>query len=303
MKHGELGMKWLLIEKFIPSDEKFVLNAIHGVGDNIKYTPTVDFLRAAYIKLNNMFFNGELPNDIDFKIEKNLDDNGVGHTQANDNLAENCIDIEYVSLNGTMIKTPHSWIETIIHEMIHVAEFTEHPEHFMHKSDYEKHGKWFMNKAKGFKKLGFDIGEKDMDINIGTSEDDEDIKTRYENFMFIGLGRNPVFDTEILVKVAKTDKDKVLQALKQRGCRSVKILNTNNLNSTRLTGQSIQDILQRKTLELDDTEFNSKYGPFDEVETIDLTSLKVNESIVLEKVHRPAITVTILPDGRRRFRT
>ena len=108
-------MKWLLIEKFIPSDEKFVLNAIHGVSDSIKYTPTVDFLRAAYIKLNNMFFNDKLPNDIDFKIEKNLDDNGVGYTQAKDNYAENCIDIEYVSLNGTIIKTPHSWIETIIH--------------------------------------------------------------------------------------------------------------------------------------------------------------------------------------------
>ena len=63
----------------------------------------------------------------------------------------------------------------------------------------------------------------------------------------------------------------------------MKILNTNNLNSTRLSSQSIQDILQRKTLELDDNEFNSKYGPFDEVETIDLTSLKVNESMVLEK--------------------
>ena len=142
-----------------------------------------------------------------------------------------------------------------------------------------------------------------MDINIGTSEDDEDIKARYENFMFIGLGRNPVFDTEILVKVAKADKDKALQALKQMGCKSVKILNSDNLNSTRLPSQSIQDILQRKTLELYDTEFNSKYGPFDEVETIDLTNLKVNESMVLEKEHRPAITVTILPDGRRRFRT
>ena len=303
MKHEELDMKWLLIEKFIPSDEKFILDAIHGIKDNGKYTPTVDFLKAAYIKLNIMFFNGELPNDIEFKIEKNLDDNGAGHTQANDNYTENCIDIEYVSLNGTLMKSPHSWIETIIHEMIHVAEFIEHPEHFMHKSDYKKHGKWFMDKAKSFKKWGFDIGEKDMDIDIGTSEDDEDIKTRYENFMFIGLGRNPVFDTEILVKVAKTDKDKALQALKQSGCRYVKILNTDNLNSTRLSSQSIQDILQRRTLELDDTEFNSKYGPFDEVETIDLTNLKVNESVVLEKAHCQAITVTILPDGRRRYRT
>ena len=202
-----------------------------------------------------------------------------------------------------MLKTPHSWIETIIHEMIHVAEFTEHPEHFMHKSDYEKHGPWFMDKAKSFKKFGVDIGEIEMDKNIGTSEDDEDIKARYENFMFIELGRNPVFGTEMLVKVAKTDKDKAMQALKKKGCKSVKILNTDNLNSTRLPSQSIHDILQRKTLELDDIEFNSKYGPFDEVETIDLTSLKVNESMVLEKTHRPAIIVTIDSDGIRHYMT
>ena len=31
----------------------------------------------------------------------------------------------------------------------------------MHKSDYEKHGKWFMDKAKSFKKFGFDIGENE----------------------------------------------------------------------------------------------------------------------------------------------
>ena len=166
-----------------------------------------------------------------------------------------------------------------------------------------KHDKWFMDKEKGFKKWGFDIGEIEMDKNIGTSEDDEDIKTRYENFMFIGLGRNPVFGTEILVKVAKTDKDKAMKALKQKGCKSVKILNTDNLNSTRLSSQSIHDIFQRKTLELDDNVFNSKYGPFDEVETIDLTSLKVNESMVLGKVHRPAIIVTIDSDGIRHYRT
>ena len=166
-----------------------------------------------------------------------------------------------------------------------------------------KHSKWFMDKAKGFKKWGFDIGEIEMDKNIGTSEDDEDIKARYENFMFIELGRNQVFGTEMLVKVAKTDKDKAMQALKKRGCKSVKILNTDNLNSTRLPSQSIRDILQRKTLELDDIEFNSKYGPFDEVETIDLTSLKVNESMVLEKAHRPAIIVTIDSDGIRHYMT
>ena len=294
-------MKWMLIEKFIPSDEKFILNAIHCVGDNIKYTPTVDFLKASYLKLNNMFFNGELPNDIDFRIEKNLDDNGVGHTQAKDNYSGNCIDIEYVSLNGTMMKTPHSWIETIIHEMIHVAELTEHPEHFMRKSDYEKHGKWFMDKAKGFKKWGFDIGEKDMDINIGTSEDDEDIKAKHEKSIFLKLGIIPIYNLDSLIKIAKKDKDDALAALKKLGCRKITLMKTNNLNAARLANIDVSDIGERQYLMND--EFMDKYGPFEEIDTIDLTKMTINERTFHAKNHRPAITVTILPDGRRRFRT
>ena len=301
MKHGELGMKWLLIEKFIPSDEKFVLNAIHGVRDSIKYTPTVDFLRAAYIKLNNMFFNGELPNDIDFKIEKNLDDNGVGHTHAKDNYAENCIDIEYVSLNGTIVKTPHSWIETIIHEMIHVAEFTEHPEYFMHKSDYEKHDKWFMNKAKGFKKLGFDIGEIEMDKNIGTSDDYEDIKVKHEKSIFLKLGSIPIYNLDSLIKIAKKDKDDALTALKKLGCNKIILMKTNNLNAVRLANIDVSDIGERQYL-MDD-EFIDKYGPFEEMDTIDLTKMTINERLVHTKNQRPAIIVTIDSDGIRHYRT
>lgn len=90
-----------------------------------------------------------------------------------------------------------------------------------------KHGKWFIDKAKSFKKFGFDIGEKDMGINIGTSEDDEDIKARYENFMFIELGRNPVFGTEMLVKVAKTDKDNCNIVLFCSGLFTIDLIQSN----------------------------------------------------------------------------
>ena len=290
-----------MIEKFIPSDEKFILNAIHGVGDNIKYTPTVDFLKAAYLKLNNMFFNGELPNDIDFRIEKNLDDNGVGHTHAKDNYSENCIAIEYVSLNGTMMKTPHSWIETIIHEMIHVAEFIEHPEHFMHKSDYEKHGKWFMDKAKSFKKFGFDIGEIEMDKNIGTSEDDEDIKAKHEKSIFLKLGSIPIYNLDSLIKIAKKDKNEALTALKKLGCRKIILMKTNNLNAVRLANIDVSDIGERQYLMND--EFMDKYGPFEEIDTIDLTKMTINERSFHDKNHRPAIIVTIDSDGIRHYRT
>ena len=36
-------MKWLLIEKLIPSDDKFIVNSLN-IDDGMKYTPTKDFL-------------------------------------------------------------------------------------------------------------------------------------------------------------------------------------------------------------------------------------------------------------------
>ena len=102
-------------------------------------------------------------------------------------------------------------------------------------------------------------------------------------------------------KVGKSDKDYALSKLKKQGCITAKIMNTDNLNSARLDDIPIDKIgVFEYSLDCDDVK---KYGPFKEVETIDLTKLNVNESEMKSKTHRPAITVTILPDGRRRYRT
>ena len=171
----------------------------------------------------------------------------------------------------------------------------------MHKSDYEKHGKWFMDKAKSFKKFGFDIGEIEMDKNIGTSEDDEDIKTKHEKSIFLKLGIIPIYNLDSLIKIAKKDKDDALAILKKLGCRKITLMKTNNLNAVRLANIDVSDIGERQYLMND--EFIDKYGPFEEIDTIDLTKMTINERTFHAKNHRPAITVTILPDGRRRFRT
>ena len=78
-------------------------------------------------------------------------------------------------------------------------------------------------------------------------------------------------------------------------------MKTNNLNAVRLSNIDVSDIGERQYLMND--EFMDKYGPFEEIDTIDLTKMTINERTFHTKNHRPAITVTILPDGRRRFRT
>ena len=158
-----------------------------------------------------------------------------------------------------------------------------------------------MDKAKGFKKFGFDIGEIEMGKNIGTSDDYEDIKAKHEKSIFMKLGIIPIYNLDSLIKIAKKDKDDALATLKKLGCRKITLMKTNNLNAVRLANIDVSDIGERQYL-MDD-EFMDKYGPFEEMDTIDLTKMVINERTFHAKNHRPAITVTILPDGRRRFRT
>lgn len=126
---------------------------------------------------------------------------------------------------------------------------------------------WFEEQARKFKKYGFNVTVKD-ESDMKTSEDDDNIKSKFDNAMFLELGYNPVLCKTSILKISKRDKDAVLSQLKRRGCKSVKVLKTDNLNSTRLRNISKSSIGKRN-YELDD-DFDRKYGPFEEVETIDL---------------------------------
>lgn len=299
-------MKWLLLEEFIPSDDKFVLDAIHGIGDKGKYTPTTDFLKSAYAKLNDMFFDGRLPVGIGFKVERDIKDGAAGRTNADDNDTGDGIDINYVSLNETLMKSPHSWIETIVHEMIHIEELITYPERFIGKK-YDMHGEWFLDRAKWFKKVGLNVGEKDMDYDIVMTTDNEDViktaKDIIKNSIFILLGKNPIYGTDSMIKVAKEDKMSVLQRLKELGCKSVTLLKTKNLNAARLPDIEFSGIGEHEFRM--DKKFIATYGPFEDVETIDLSKVPLVESSPIKRKlgQWRDVVITVGPDGRRHYQT
>lgn len=296
-------MKWLLLEEFIPSDDKFVLDAIHGVGDNDKYTPTTKFLKSAYVKLNDMFFDGRLPNDIEFKVDRDTKDNASGRTNADDNDSGNGIDINYVSLNGTLMKSPHSWIETIVHEMIHIEELVTIPERFIGKK-YDMHGEWFLDRAKEFSKVGLNIGEKDMDYNIVTSVDDEDIKKKHSSELYLKIGYNPVTKLWQLLKIKAKDKDYALSYLKKEKYRLATIVKTDNLNAVRLSICDIDSFNGPTVFNMTDS-FVKRYGPFEDVETIDLSKVPLVESSPIKRKlgQWRDIVITVGTDGRKHYQT
>ena len=291
-------MKWLLIEEYTPEDNGFIENAIRAQDSRKVYTPSVGFLKMSYRKLNKMFFDDNLPNNIEFKIETDVNDKNSGHTDADNNENPNKFNIHYISLNGTLMKSPHSWIETILHEMIHVDDFANHPEHFV--DGYNEHGDWFMKQARRLNKFGFDIVEKDMDKNTETTVDDDSIKEKLEKSTFIVFGTHPISGISSLVKVDSEDKEDALMKFKQNGCKKVTIVKTKNLNSVRLKIMDISDIGEFQYNVTN--EFDKRYGPFEEVETIDLT--KIAESTDKGKNWmKSTMTVTKLPNGRLHIRT
>lgn len=140
-----------------------------------------------------------------------------------------------------------------------------------------------------------------MDDDVKASPDSEEVKRRFNNSIFILLGRDPVSDLDSIVKIEKDDKEPVLLKLKKRGCKTVKIIKTDNLNSIWLDDIDVSDV-GRKVYQLDDDD-KSKYGPFEEVETIDLTKFQIDESKLKSREWKSTMTVVRLPNGRLHIRT
>ena len=284
-------MKWILLsESYIPNGIEIIKKSFNDDYTYEKFTPTIKFLEEAYGYLNNRLFQGKLPEDIEFKIEHSLEDNDAGHTYANDDKTEGEFVIDRVSLNGTLMMTIHSWLETILHEMIHVMDFKFHPEHFNKKinPNYDYHKGWFMKEADKFKKYGFDIKET-IDSDVETTTDDDSIKEQMNGVIYIKLGYNPIFKCDTMIKIHSLDKNSAFKELKSMGCSSIDVISTKNLSSTRLKTIELDDIGQKSYRMTD--KFNDTYGPFTKIETIDLTKTKFDEN---STIHHGKI---ILEDG------
>lgn len=97
-----------------------------------------------------------------------------------------------------------------------------------------------------------------------------------DDCMFIKLGYNPILNKVSIAKIDSKDKDAAYAKLKRLKCKSVGILKTTNLNALRLKNIDVKN-LGDNSYHIDD-EFNAKYGPFEEVDKVDLTTTTIDES-------------------------
>lgn len=265
-------MKWkLIVEDKTPSDMKSIEASFNKDVSDEKYTPTVDFVRNVYNKMNKEFFFNCLPtdNEIKFEVVNQVRNRMAGEAIAQQDLVTKEIAVKKLVVNGAFTFTLHDWMETILHEMIHVCDYVNFPQHFDDKN-YDPHGSWFMNEGKRFTKYGFDVS-RTCKSEHGISDDNERIVNMLNKELFIQVG-NTNDGTPEAFKILTKNKDKCLSILKERGYKQVVLLASENPKSVELKPTRPTKDMSIRVYRLGD-EFTRKYGPFKKVEDVDLTSL------------------------------
>jgi len=116
---------------------------------------TVNWIENHYNKFNQLYFRGTLPT---IKFKTNRTKHSWGYASFIYDYKNNTIIPDEIILSNYYDSPEVVKIQTLLHEMIHIADYTWHPEHFIkngckvtgHK--YDAHGIWFMNEAKRISK-------------------------------------------------------------------------------------------------------------------------------------------------------
>ena len=121
---------------------------------------TIAWIEKNYKKFNKMYWDNKLP-DIEFKVSRSR--NTWGYAAFRYNYAKSTITPTSITLSNYYDSPENVKINTLLHEMIHIADYTFHPEHFIRNGrrvsghHYDAHGYWFLAEAKRIEKFGWVI--------------------------------------------------------------------------------------------------------------------------------------------------
>lgn len=142
---------------------------------------TIEWIRTKYNKFNKLYFNNELPN-IEFKISRSKHQWGYAGYMIKIKTGE--VIPEYIAISNYYDSPEHVKETTLLHEMIHIKDYAQHPEHFYvgHRKNryYDAHGIWFRNEAAKFIKFGYDIYKNVTDEEVLVSTLSESTKQNIE---------------------------------------------------------------------------------------------------------------------------
>ena len=294
-------MKWIKLfdeATKTPSDLDAIVSSIAD-DDSTMMTPTIDFLKNVYSLMNKRMFFNNLPQDKDMEFELKSDSRGrwFGLANAYRDVDTGVIQVNGITLNTAKTQSMRNWIETIVHEMIHLCDYVTYPEHFSDKS-YDEHGEWFLNEAKRFKKIGLTITPQNHSDN-GVDDENKRIMNMIGKEIYVQIGKTNDGLPQIF-KILTKNKEKCFKVLKKKGYRKVILLSTENPKSVELKPTFPKDGIDFKVWYLGD-EFDRHYGPFKKIEVVDLQNMLVDENFDPGKSQLPKGVKVIKTIGRKQL--
>lgn len=116
---------------------------------------TTSWISSNYNKFNNLYFGGTLPN---IKFKTNHSKTSWGFASFRFDWTNDTIIPEAITISNYYDSPEEVKIQTLLHEMIHIADYFWHPEHFIRNGrrvsgrSYNAHGYWFKEEARRISK-------------------------------------------------------------------------------------------------------------------------------------------------------
>lgn len=148
--------------------------------------PNERLMRTAYRVFNREFFDGALPGDLPLKTATEARSMYRGYASYSFNLSSRTLKPAGITLNSKYTASLHEWLNTFLHECIHVLDYVKRPWAFLDRTDrrgicrYDSHGEWFMSVARRFDRFGFDVEKYCTTKNFGVNAEDGGISKAIE---------------------------------------------------------------------------------------------------------------------------
>ena len=123
---------------------------------------TKNWIEKNYNKFNKLYWDGKLP-VIEFKISRS--EHTWGYASYKYDYPNNTVHPIRLTMSNYYDSPENVKLNTLLHEMIHIADYTLHPEHFIRNGrpvsghHYDAHGYWFLAEAKRIEKFGWTVSK------------------------------------------------------------------------------------------------------------------------------------------------
>lgn len=146
---------------------------------------TIEWMSSKYDEFNQKYWNGELP-QIGFKISKSSKTWGFASYKLDADLSRRRYQsVTPISITLSNYYDSDEWVKenVMLHEMIHIADYHFHPEHFLWNGrkvrGYDAHGfEFFIKEARRLSKDGWKIEKYVSEEEKGASNVSDEIQSK-----------------------------------------------------------------------------------------------------------------------------